>query len=91
MSNQNKERVYVGSGKQVGDYEIVNISIQASKLKDAWYDYNGEKYARLTVAKKREVDQYGKTHTVYVNDYKPEEGTSKPKANQAKAGDGLPF
>ena len=54
-----------------------------------FFEYNGDEYIRLTVGKKKEMDQYGKTHTVWVNDY----NQSKAKDNKkpVSAGDGLPF
>ena len=55
---------------------------------DHFFEYNGDEYIRLTVGKKKEP-MYGKTHTVWVNDYDP----SKAKENKkpVSAGDHLPF
>ena len=76
MENATKEKIYLGSGKQVKDYDMVNFSLNLSKLKsdasDHIYEFNGEKYINLTMTKRKEVSQYGKTHTVSVNDFKPE-------------------
>ena len=47
-------------------------------------DYNGKKYLRLTIGNKKEADQYGKTHSVWLDEYKPEEKveqSSKPEPN----------
>ena len=53
---------YVGSGKKVGNYDLVNFTISEDKTKDAWIEYNGRRFLKMTIAKKKEVDQYGKTH-----------------------------
>ena len=47
--------------------------------------YNGEKFIKLKVVKKRDgADQYGKTHYVEVDTYKPE-------AKAEEKADDLPF
>ena len=91
MSDQ-KPRNYVGNGTQSGEY-YVNLSLKKSQLDPHFYEYNGEQYVRLTVGKLREANEWGKTHSVWVNDYDPNksnEGDS-PKKASVSAGDGLPF
>jgi hypothetical protein len=66
------DKKYVGTGRQAPNgMEIVNISIAESKVKEFWSEYNGERYLRLGVSKKREADQYGKTHSVYIDEWQP--------------------
>ncbi len=84
----NNERKFVGGGKQNGDYYI-NISLTKSKIKDHFFEYNGEEYIRLTIGKRKEVDQYGKTHAVWINDYDPNK--AKEDKKPVSAGDHLPF
>ena len=72
MSNQSNDRKFVGNGVKAKGYDLTNISIAKSKLEPYWYEYNGEHYIKLTIGAKKEVDQYGKTHTVWINDYKPD-------------------
>ena len=50
---------------------IVNTNSEISKVKEFWTEYNGERYLRLGVSKKREADQYGKTHSVYIDEWQP--------------------
>ena len=95
MSKDQKkdERIYVGKGvKARGGYDIINISLAKSKLESHWYEYNGDEYIKLTVGAKKETDKYGKTHTVWVNNWKPE-GESKPapKVEKAPLEDDMPF
>ena len=93
MSKIQNERVYVGKGvKANGGFDIINISIAESKLSNYWYEYNGERYVKLTVGGLRKKDQYGKTHSVWINDYKPEdEVNSIPKLEKAPLEDDMPF
>lgn len=96
MSNE-KKREYVGKGVKVSQFDLVNISIAKSKLEPHWYEYNGEHYIKLTVGGLRETDQYGKTHSVWINDYKPNENNSNNSGNNApkqvvgSASNDLPF
>lgn len=89
-----KQKKYVGKGKQAGQYEMVNISIAKSKVEKHWYEYNGEWYLKLTVGKLKEVDQYGKTHSVWVDEFKPDDSKvadTKPSQPQAVSTTDLPF
>lgn len=76
-----KNRIYVGKGVKTDNYDLVNISLSRSKLENHWYEYNGEHYIKLTVGGLREKDQYGKTHSVWINDYKPNGQNEKTVGN----------
>ena len=82
------EKKYVGSGKATNEF-FTNITVEVTNdnFKNAVYEYNGKKYVNLTVGKKREADQFGKTHYVCINEYKPEE---KAEAKKETSND-LPF
>ena len=84
-----KERKFVGKGKKVGDYDLINISLAKSKLEGNWYEYNGEHYIKLSVGALREIDQYGKTHSVWIDDYKPDATKAKTNSNVEEVD--LPF
>ena len=85
MSEQ-KEKIYVGSGKSKFDGDQVAVSVCLSDLpKEFIFEYNDKKYVKLIVQKKREADQYGKTHYVAIDQFKPEQ-----KAEE-EVGDGLDF
>ena len=79
MSNEQKPRVYCGSGKKVQKYDMVNLTLCVSDIPKAEiYEYNGKKYLNLTVAAKRDgADQYGKTHSLWINDFKPDKTKAK--------------
>jgi len=74
------ERIYVGSGKERtfdGGGSIVTISVDVDKLIDACKDYgytpdSGKRYIKLKVNQRRETDQYGNTHSVEVDTWKPD-------------------
>jgi len=73
MSEQ-KDKIYVGSGKSKFDGDQVAVSVCLSDLpKEFIFEYNDKKYVKLIVQKKREVDQYGKTHYVAIDTFKQEQ------------------
>ncbi len=63
---------YIGKGKQVENRDIVEVSLNLAELHDHTFQYEGEIYVRFNVAKLKEPDQYGKTHTVYVSFKEPD-------------------
>ena len=84
MSTTNqKERVYVGKGKKAGNFDLTNISICIDNCEPHFYEYNGKRYVSLTVGGLRETDQYGKTHSVWVNDYKPNNNQATNQNNNS--------
>ena len=87
-----KETIFCGNGKEVkfddGGF-IVNFSLGLDKIKDHVYEYDGKKYVNLTMCKNRDgANEYGKTHYVKINDFKPEE---KKEATASGGSNDLPF
>tara|TARA_R110000744_G_scaffold3157_3_gene12229 strand:+ start:1712 stop:1993 length:282 start_codon:yes stop_codon:yes gene_type:complete len=73
-----KDKIYVGSGKEKFDGDQVSVSVCLSDLPKDWiFEYNNKKYVKLIVQKKREVDQYGKTHYVAIDTFKPDAKNSQ--------------
>lgn len=91
------DKIYVGQGVKRGEYDIVNISICLNDIPKEHRQVakNGKTYANLVVAGKREKDQYGKTHYVAIDTWKPDPDYKKTEqATPAKAApkdDDLPF
>ena len=72
--------------EKVGNYDLVNFTISEDKTKDAWIEYNGRRFLKMTIGKKKEVDQYGKTHSIWLDEWKPDE-----KSEPQKPETDLPF
>lgn len=83
-----EEKIYVGSGTEKFDGNLVSASICLTDLpvEHIQTAKNGKKYINLNVQKKKEVDQYGKTHYVAVDTWKPE-----AKKEVADSSGDLPF
>lgn len=67
-----ENKIYLGKGKSVGDYDMVNFSICVSDIpKDKIFEFEGKKYLKLTIARMKQPDKYGKEYTIYLDEYKP--------------------
>ena len=89
------EKIYCGTGKKHTDYDIVNVSLCLTDLpKEHIFEYKDKKYIKLKVVGKKEVDQFGKTHYVEVDTWKPEQKQPEPKDPHGQpdpSEDDLPF
>tara|TARA_R100001198_G_C5074833_1_gene119223 strand:- start:47 stop:310 length:264 start_codon:yes stop_codon:yes gene_type:complete len=85
-----EEKIYVGSGTSKFDGNMISCSICLSDLpQEHMFEYNGKKYIKVNVSAKRDgADEYGKTHYVAIDTFKPE-----PKKEEAPAAaeEDLPF
>jgi hypothetical protein len=68
-----EQKIYVGSGKEWGQYGNVGITVCVDDITPHVFEYNGKHYVKLNVSKKQQTDQYGKTHSVSVDTWKPEQ------------------
>jgi len=82
------EKIYVGNGISKFDGNLISCSICLTDLpQEHMFEYNGKKYIKINVSAKRDgADEYGKTHYLAVDTYKPE-----PKKEVEKVDDDLPF
>ena len=82
------EKIYVGNGTSKFDGNQVACSVCLTDLpQEHMFEYNGKKYIKLIVQEKMNTDEYGKTHYVAVDTWKPE-----PKKETAPAvEEDLPF
>lgn len=85
--NLMEDKIYVGSGVAKFDGDLISCSLCLTDLpQEHMFEYQGKKYIKLNVsAKKNGADEYGKTHYVAVDTWKPEAKT------EAKAEESLPF
>lgn len=77
------EKEYIGKGKFSNeDFGIVAVSICIDDAKKHFFVYkdNGKRYLKFEVAPRKNPDNYGNTHNVYVNKMiKPEAPKGKEK------------
>ena len=46
-----KEKVYLGYGKEVGNYGMINFSLEEKVINDNLIEYKGKKYLRASISK----------------------------------------
>lgn len=63
----NSEKIYIGKGKQVNEMEIVKVTLKYEELTEMVYEKEGVKYVSFEIAKLKNEDKYGRTHTCYYN------------------------
>ena len=99
------EKHYIGKGTQVENLDIVRIVLPLEGLEAAVFEKNGIKYLSFEVAKLKQEDKLGRTHTCYyqtkvsstipTQDEEPEKqkkaGKKKSKKQTAGTDDDLPF
>ncbi|MFZ4400928.1 MAG: hypothetical protein ACOYO1_12905 [Bacteroidales bacterium] len=56
---------YIGKGKQVQNIDIVKVNIRFEEIAAKVYEKNGKSYVSFEIAKLKEADQFGNTHTCY--------------------------
>ena len=79
MTNYIKD--YIGKGKTVQinglETEIVQVTLKLAQAEAFVYEKEGVKYLSFQVAKMKSADEYGRTHTCYVNS-KAKQETTEP-------------
>lgn len=59
---------------------MITVSIDLSKVpKEQIVEKNGKKYLNIVVDNRKEADQYGNTHTVYMSQTKEDRTNKVPK------------
>lgn len=78
------DKIYVGKGKKVGQYEIISASICIDDILPhaVKSDKNGKRYVNIDISQMRSPDQWGKTHTISINEWKPDPSKAKTQENQ---------
>ena len=89
-----KEKIYCGNGKEKFNGDLIEQTICLSDLpKEFIFEYDGKKYIKLKCQKKKNIDEYGRSHYLIVDTFKPEK-TDQPKPEQNDSEtetDDLPF
>jgi|TARA_R110000796_G_scaffold26700_3_gene73839 hypothetical protein len=86
-----QEKIYVGNGVSKFDGNMISCSVCLSDLpKEHMFEYNSKRYIKLNVSSKKDgADEYGKTHYLTVDTFKPE--VKKEEAASPAEEEDLPF
>jgi hypothetical protein len=77
------DKIYCGSAKTISTKygEIVSASLNFDVLEQAVLDYgfkkkNGEQIVKIKIQERKSVDNFGNTHVVIIDTWKPEKKDS---------------
>lgn len=59
-------KVFIGSGKAHSEFDSVTVTLDMAKLEQHVYTTERGRYITFVVSRRKEVDQYGKTHSAFV-------------------------
>ena len=59
------EKTFIGKGKKIAGMDIVRVTIALNALEEIAYDYEGTAYCTFEIAKLKETDKWGRTHSCY--------------------------
>ena len=91
------EKIYCGSGKEKqfenGGSQIT-VTLNMDELEKYFSDYGfvtntGKKTIKVKIGKRREAGQYGETHTVEIDTFKPSPSSGEQKTKRQEAKDGF--
>ncbi len=73
------EKIYCGSGKVFGRFNSINLSVCLDDIPSEYKktSKNGKVYCNLILQQKKNVDQYGNTHCIEVDTWKPNSNNQK--------------
>lgn len=72
-----EETIYVGSGKEIGRYGDVSLTIFLDSIPTQHLqNYNGKQFIKLIVSKRKTPSEKGATHTIKINTYRKEDNNN---------------
>lgn len=77
----NNDKIFCGRGRAWGQYGQVGLSICIDEIPPEYIDTgkNGKRYIRINVTQKKDKDQYGYTHSVTVDTWRPSQNAGVEK------------
>ena len=93
------KRYYVGRGKQTKNANMLSINLCVSDLPAQFVsEFKGKQYIKLTLMKLSSPDEKGRTHTLFVDTWKPEKrepaegyGQTAEDMQEVENPDDIPF
>jgi len=82
----NFEKVFIGKGKKIEGLDIVKVTIPLELLQEIAYEYEGtgKTYVTFEVAKMKQADNFGRTHSCYYSKKSEVAAKPAPKARKLK-------
>ncbi len=58
---------FVGKGKQVGELQIIKVTVKLEDLQKYAYQYDNVQFVTFEIAKMKTPDNFGRDYTAYVS------------------------
>jgi hypothetical protein len=85
MSN-GEETIYVGSGKEIGRYGDVSLTVFLDAIPTQHLQtHNGKQFVKLIVSKRKTPSEKGATHSIKINTYRKEGNEESRSQDQGDA------
>ncbi len=99
QEQQMSEKIYIGNGKEKHFNDggsVINLTIGLDGIAQYFKDYGfttdqGKKKLKLVVQKRREIDQYGNSHYVCIDQFKPDSSKSNNSSHNTNDDENIPF
>lgn len=75
---------YIGHGTKHNEWDIIDVVLDVEKLDRHFFEYEGKRYLKFSVAARKEKSKYGSTHAVYVRVKQEAPVVSEPAPAQPK-------
>ena len=82
---KNFTKNYIGKGKQINTMDIVKITLKMEDIMKFKYEKEGAEYVTFEIARMREADKYGRTHTAYVSTMAEEPAVAPKKSTRKRS------
>lgn len=76
-----KEKTYIGKGKQVKDYDMFEVSICLDDAEKHAFEFEGKHYLKFTLSKMQKPDKQGRDFTAYIKELPPQADGKKKKGS----------
>jgi hypothetical protein len=71
--SEKKQKIWCGRGKESGQYGQIKFNICLDNIPQEFIsEFQGKRYVKLILSKKREPDEKGNSHGVEVDTWKPD-------------------
>ena len=75
---------YIGHGTKHNEWDIIDVVLDVEKMETHFFEYEGKRYLKFSVAARKEKSKFGSTHAVYVRVKQEAAAVAEPAPVQPK-------
>jgi hypothetical protein len=57
---------YIGHGTKHNEWDLIDVVLDVEKMEPHFFEYEGKRYLKFTVAARKEKSKFGSSHAAYV-------------------------